>query len=646
MRSIAEMFFAGSLATILALSSFFTTTSSAQDKQTGQVEVVQEVKHDTSPPLSELIKGAPEVENLKREVHPLRRIPLPPNLKPADVEDPALQKELLSPTKKSPETARNFDGVSNHFHDFIPEVVPSDTDGAVGATQYLQVVNDSFAVFDKANGALLAGPKHSSLMWKGFGGRCENDNDGDAIVLHDALANRWVFSQFAVDGNPFHECVAVSTSEDALGTYHRYSFSYNKFDDYPKLGVWPDAYYATFNMFQGQTFLGAKVCAFDRVAMLAGNAATQQCFQQSADVGGVLPANFEGGTPPPHGSPNFMMSFGSNALNLFKFHIDFQHPANSKFTGPTSIPVAAFTPLCDGDACVRQPASSSKLDSLADRLMQPLAYRNFGDHESLVVAHSVAVGSGGGIRWYEIRDPGGTPKIHQQGTFAPDGGVRWMPSIGINKTGDIAVGYSVSSDSVSPSIAFNGRVPSDPSGKLESETMIVSGGGSQTSSAGGRWGDYSSMQVDPSDDCTFWYTGEYMRNTGEFNWHTRIANFRFPGCGGGASCGKGEAYCSEKCVNINDDRDNCGQCGHNCASGKTCQGGVCKSCPAGTTFCSGECVNLQTDSEHCGACDNRCIGIGKCTGGECVTHCPGSNQMCCSGELAYCAKTCTQTCQP
>ncbi len=640
MRSIAKMCFAVLLVVVL---SSFRVVCSAQDAQTGKVEVVQEIKHDTSPPLSELIKGAP-VENLKREVHPLRRIPLPPNLKPADVEDPVLQKELLAPAKKSPDTVRNFDGVGNHFHNFSPNVVPPDTDGAVGTTQYLQVVNDSFAIFDKASGALLAGPTQSKHMWKGFGGGCENDNDGDGIVLHDSLANRWVFTQFAIAGNPFLECVAVSTSEDALGTYHRFAFSYSKFNDYPKLGVWPDAYYATFNMFQGQTLVGAKVCAYDRAAMLAGNAATQQCFQQSADVGGLLPANFEGGTPPPHGEPNFVMNFGSNALNLFKFHVDFQHSANSKFTGPTSIPVAPFTPLCDGGTCVKQP-SGSDLDSVADRLMQPLVYRNFGDHETLVVAHSVAVGSGGGIRWYEIRDPGGTPHVHQQGTFAP-GGFRWMPSIGINKTGDLAVGYSVSSDSVSPSIAFNGRVPSDPSGKLESETTIVSGGGSQTSSAQSRWGDYSSMQIDPSDDCTFWYTGEYMHATGEFNWHTRIANFRFPGCGGGASCGKGQAYCSEKCVNINDDRDNCGQCGRNCASGKTCQEGVCKSCPAGTTFCGNECVNLQTSRENCGKCGNACIGIGACMAGECVTHCPGSNQMCCSGELAYCAKTCTKPCTP
>lgn len=644
MRSIAKMFFAGSLATVVVLSSF-TAVSSAQEK-TGQVEVMQDVKHDTSPPLSELIKGAPEIENLKREVHPLRRIPLPPKLKPADVADPVLQNELLGPAKESPGTIRNFDGVGNHFHDFSPDSVPSDTDGAVGTTQYVQVVNASFAIFNKADGALLAGPTQSKHMWKGFGGGCENDNDGDAIVLHDTLANRWVFTQFATQGTPFLECVAVSTSEDALGTYHRFAFHYNNFPDYPKLGVWPDAYYATFNMFQGAggPFVGAKACAFDRAAMLAGNAATQQCFQQSDDVGGLLPANFEGGTPPPHGEPNFVVNFGSNALNLFKFHVDFQHPANSKFTGPKSISVAPFTPLCDGGTCVKQP-SGSELDSLADRLMQPLAYRNFGDHEALVVVHSVAVGSGGGIRWYEIRDPDGTPHVHQQGTFA-QGGFRWMPSIGINKAGDIAVGYSVSSGTVSPSIAFNGRIPADPSGKLESETMIVSGGGSQTSSAGGRWGDYSSMHIDPSDDCTFWYTGEYMRATGEFNWHTRIANFRFPGCGGGASCGKGEAFCSEKCVNINDDRDNCGQCGHNCASGKTCQGGVCKSCPAGTTFCGDECVNLQTSNENCGKCGNECIGIGKCTAGECVTHCPGSNQICCSGELAYCAKTCTLPCQP
>jgi hypothetical protein len=231
-----------------------------------------------------------------------------------------------------------------------------------------------------------------------------------------------------------------------------------------------------------------------------------------------------------------MLNFGSNSLRLFKFHVDFGTPANSSLTGPTTIPVAAFTPLCNGGTCVPQPGTTTQLDSLADRLMYRLAYRNFGDHESLVVNHSVAVGSGGGIRWYEIQSPNGTPNVVQQSTFAPDGNFRWMGSIAMDHSGDIAVGYSVSGSGVSPSIAYAGRTPLDPLSTLEPETTVINGGGVQTccDSRGkplSRWGDYSAMQVDPVDDCTFWYTTEYLKSSGSFNWNTRIAKFRFPTCG-------------------------------------------------------------------------------------------------------------------
>jgi hypothetical protein len=401
----------------------------------------------------------------------------------------------------------------------------------VGATQYVQWVNTSFAIFNKTTDALIAGPTAGNTLWSGFGGGCQTNNDGDPIVLYDKLAQRWIFSQFSVSTTPYLQCIAVSTTSDATGTYNRYSFQYSNFDDYPKMGVWPDGYYETFNMFNGNTFVGADACAYDRTKMLAGQTATQVCFQQSSSVGGLLPSDVDGLTAPPSGSPDYMIYFGTNNLNLYKFHVDFVTPTNSTFTGPTVIPVTAFTPLCNGGTCVPQPSTTQQLDSLADRLMYRLAYRNFGTHESLVVNHSVAVSGSGGVRWYEIQNPSGTPLVAQQSTFSPDSTYRWMGSVAMDSAGDLAVGYSKSSSSLSPSIAFAGRIPTDPTGTLEAETSVVSGSGSQNGSLS-RWGDYSGMTVDPVDDCTFWYTQEYMKTTGSFNWSTRIANFKFTGCGG------------------------------------------------------------------------------------------------------------------
>jgi uncharacterized repeat protein (TIGR01451 family) len=496
----------------------------------------QDVRHDVSPALRDLVKASPgPPEGKPHEAEEIRRIPLPGGLKPASEPDSVLQRTATAaPESLAPTVINNFDGIGQDVPaGFSPCCAPPDTNGAVGLTQYVQWVNVSFAVFDKTTAKITLGPALGQTLWAGFGGDCETSDDGDPIVVYDKLADRWVFSQFVVNGGvgPFLQCVAVSTTSDATGTYNRYAFSYSNFDDYPKMGVWPDAYYVTFNMF-GNTFLGADACAYDRNAMLNGQPATQVCFQQGSSVGSLLPSDLDGLAPPPANSPNFMMTFGTNSLNLFKFHVDFATPSNSTFTGPTVIPVAPFTPLCAGaQGCVPQPfGDGTKLDSLADRLMYRLAYRNFGDHESLVVNHAVAVDSSGGIRWYEIQNPSGTPLVAQQSTFAPDANFRWMGSIASDVNGDIALGYSVSSSTQSPSIAFAARVASDPAGTLQAETSLVTGTGSQIGNLT-RWGDYSSMQVDPVDDCTFWYTQEYMKTTGAFNWNTRIASFKFPGCG-------------------------------------------------------------------------------------------------------------------
>lgn len=499
-------------------------------------EVQQAIQHDVSQPLRDL--PGSRRSDARRE-KPLRIIPR--GGANGNLQDAALQSTsgpLVAATG-----GLNFAGVGNGDYGFSPNAAPPDTNGAVGATQYVQWVNESFAVFDKATGAIAAGfPKAGNTLWKGFGGGCEVNNDGDPIVQYDKAANRWVLTQFSVT-NPgtygYLQCVAVSTTSDATGSYYRYAFSYGstQFNDYPKMGVWPDGYYVTYNIFNnGSTFAGAKACAFERAKMLTGAPATQQCFQLSSAYGGLLPSDLDGAIAPPAGSPNFLLNFGNNSLNLWKFHVDWSNSANTTLTGPTNISVALFNAACSGGgACIPQPGTSQKLDSLADRLMYRLAYRHFTDgHESLVVNHSVTASgtkrsSVTGVRWYELRNPSGAPTVFQQGTFSPDSTSRWMGSIAMDKQGNIALGYSASSGSVYPSIRYTGRLVTDTLNTLQTENNILTGGGSQLTNLS-RWGDYSSMTVDPVDDCTFWYTTEYLKSSGTFNWSTRIASFKYPSC--------------------------------------------------------------------------------------------------------------------
>ena len=519
------------LAALLAAIFALSVVLPAQVMQ-GPTTIRYNVHHDVSQPLSVMVQHAPPQDLTQREAEPLKRIPLPAGLAGLE-EDPVRQ--INAPTVQTPTVGLSFEGLGQGQYGWgsHTSVAPPDTNGAVGATQYVQWVNLSFIVFDKATGNKLLGPVAGNTLWSGFGGGCQTNNNGDPVVIYDKLANRWVMSQFSVSTTPYLQCVAVSQTSDATGAWYRYSFSYGNtnFDDYPKMGVWPDAYYETFDMFQnGQTYIGPDACAYDRTKMLQGLAATQQCFQQGSTVGPLLPADLDGTTPPPTGSSNYLLTYGTNTLNLYKFHVDWVTPANSTFTGPIVINVAAFNPLCGGGTCVPQPGTTQQVDSLADRLMYRLAYRNFGTHESLVVSHSVVAGSSGGVRWYEIQNPSGTPVVAQQSTYAPDSSYRWMPSVAMDQAGDLAVGYSVSSSSVYPSIAYAGRLATDPVNTLQTETTVVTGTGSQTTGLS-RWGDYSAMQVDPVDDCTFWYTQEYMKTNGTWNWNTRIANFKFPNCG-------------------------------------------------------------------------------------------------------------------
>jgi hypothetical protein len=509
----------------------FTIAVRAQDSP-GIPMILHEIKHDlSSGSLRDMAKPT-QVSTGNRQLGQ----PALPTHSPFKSSQPDSVAQVPAGAAVSTVPLLNFDGLN--AADTVASggpFVPPDTNGAVGATQFVQWVNVTFEVFDKATGAaVMPGPTPGNAFWKGFGGTCETRNDGDIIIQYDKLANRWVAAQ-PVFAAPFKYCVAVSTTSDATGFYNRYEFSFpspnTNFPDYPKMGVWPDAYYVTANVFNPH-FNGAMACALDRTNMLAGNPATIICFQEPPSVSSLLPSDLDGKTLPPAGSPNFMVGLAdATHLNFFRFHVDFSNPANSTFTGPALIPVAPFTEACSLStrACITEPNPGEKVDSLGDRVMYRLAYRNLGDHESLVVNHTIEGGAGAGVRWYEIRSPGLSPSVFQQGTIIDPNINYWMGSIAMDGVGNIALGFSASSRGLFPSVAVVGRVPLDSLGTMEAPTFLVTGGGVQVQSFR-RWGDYSSMSVDPKDDCTFWYTQEYMKTTGSFNWSTRIASFKFNSC--------------------------------------------------------------------------------------------------------------------
>ena len=409
----------------------------------------------------------------------------------------------------------------------------ADPNGAVGATQYVQWTNARYAVFDKVTGKVVLPPTTAKNLWLGFGGSCETTNAGDGIVLYDQLAGRWVITHHTGNPAPYLQCFAISTTSDATGTYYRYSFQLTQqYPDWPKVGLWPDAYYVAANLLDPVSFssLDAQVCALDRVSMLAGAAATAQCFQTGTPTLDyvLMPASLDGMTPPKAGVPNYLLSLNANSLDLFKFHVDWVNPIHSFLKGPHNIVVQSFSPACLGGVCVPQLGTTQLLDSVGDRLMYRLAYRNFGDHEALVVNHSVndPTAAFAGVRWYEIRSPGGNPVVYQTGTWMPDSSSRWMGSIAMDKLGDIMLGYTISSTAMYPSSAFTGRLATDPAGTMQAENYVGIGLGFKTDY---HWGDYSSMSIDPVDDCTFWFTTEYMRASGSA-WATRIASMKFPSC--------------------------------------------------------------------------------------------------------------------
>ena len=437
--------------------------------------------------------------------------------------------------------------------------VPPDTNAAVGDSQVVQWVNICYAVFNKATGAPIAGPFAGTNFWSGFGGPCEANDDGDIIIQWDKVNHRWLAAQNVFnspgDNPPYYTCVAVSQTADATGSYFRYQFPQPGFPDYPKWGKKGNVYYQTQNNFgDNDGFEGVTVCAYQANLMLKGNSKAQQvCIVDDSNGtlfdDSMLPADDDSPGP---SSPEVLLGAidnflpGDTHVYEYVFTVDFDKPGNSTLAGidgsmPISVPAFDLAICVQGGFlttdCVPQPTpGADTLDTLGDRLMYRLAhFSGSNGTQHYVVTHSVNDSVGAvGARWYEFRAKGlGSTKLslYQAGQTPADGEYRWMGSAAMDKAGDIALGYSRSSANPGdyPSIYYAGQMAGDPLGTTESEVLIKQGGGSQINSVD-RWGDYSSMALDGTDSCTFWYTTEYYPLDGTRVWATWIASLRFPNC--------------------------------------------------------------------------------------------------------------------
>ncbi|MDP2721546.1 MAG: PKD domain-containing protein [Bacteroidales bacterium] len=439
--------------------------------------------------------------------------------------DPVLQKVQGHPMSTDAVIDVNVAGIANTYG-----IAPPDTDGDVGPNEFFQMVNNGFAIYNKS-GVKIYGPADNITLWNGFPGPWSSTNDGDPVVLYDEYSDRWISTQFSLPyypNGPFYELVAVSETGDPTGSWYRYAFQFDNMPDYPKFGVWTNGYYFTSNQFDHGNWQGGAISILDRDAMLIGDPDAEMLFfEMGSSNGSILPADADGILPPPTGEPCYFVSLAGASLKMWSADVDWNTPANTTIDYLGYIPVEAYS---DNNISISQPGTSQKLDDLAGRLMYRLQYRNFGDYEVLLTNHTVNANGAGqaGVRWYELRKYGSADwELYQQGTFAPsDGASRWMASAAMNDLGDIAIGYSVSSTAVYPSIRIVGQSAGAPLGLgvLDiDEISIKEGTKSQTGV--NRWGDYSAMSVDPSDGITFWYTQQY--SNGGWNWRSQIAAVNF-----------------------------------------------------------------------------------------------------------------------
>lgn len=530
----------------------------ASEWQPGRTIVNPPVKFDRSAPMPELFvayKIPPRPTRRHRHTTTTAPVatPMTPPTAPAISAESAAVEQITQGIRPAATLDASFDGLGAGFEGPQGKADarnPSDNSLAVGPNEIVQIVNSRMAIFAKkgkkypASGKALFGPVVTNTLFAGFGGPCEKLISGDAVVRYDQLANRWlfvlpIFRHPADQPNaPYGMCYAISTSPDPMGSYYRYQFNRPLFPDYPRPAIWSDGYYIPTST--GDTVIQKQLCAANRKKMLRGLKADEQCVIIDG-VSFLNAADIDGRRLPPPGSPELVMAAGGTQLHkvfeddgiyVWKFHVNWEDPSRTQLTGPEKITVAPYHFLCNGQLskCVPQPGTDVRLDSQGDKLMQRLVYRNFGPYQSIVASHSIDTRAGGGVRWYEFRlDGSGVPQLFQQGTYAPDGNYRWLPSIAMDRKGDIAVGYSFGGASSLPGQRYAARLAADPHGQMTlHESVLAEGEASQTNTM--RWEDYTTLDIDPSDDCTFWYVGDYYKKA-EPNYSTRIGAFRLPSCG-------------------------------------------------------------------------------------------------------------------
>jgi len=537
----------------------------------GPASVVSPAGFDTSPPLRDLARLPVSGEAADNDE--TDRMPVAADQ--GNAPDGALQ--TTTAATAAPNTRANFEGLSNqdNFTTVGGRVNPPDPSGAAGPNNYVEMVNLTFAVYDKA-GTRLLGPTSIGALWAGFPVTECTDLSGDPVVVHDQFADRWILTQFTTKGlnfpneplNPFYECVAVSATSDPTGAYYRYAFTTGfNFPDYPKIGVWGNSYVLTTREFgiDDPNVYAIGVYGLERKKMIKGdpNARVVKFLLQDGPVpinligDGLLPPDVDGRERPEDDTPAPIVGtqddqgpYGAtfDALNVWDFRVSWEDHPSGSIELKAQLPVAPFDsifpcgPVSARD-CLPQPGITNRtqfLDILSYRQRPTfrLAYREFDDYASMVTGQSVEAAPGvAGMRWYEIRrDHHGTYTVRQQSTYAPADGVhRWMGSLAMDRRGNVAMGYSVVNGvDVFPGIRYTGRLAEDPLNQMTlAEGVIINGTGSQRTT-NSRWGDYTTMTVDPVDDCTFWYVNEYYTAAGSAaatnGWQTRIASFRMPRC--------------------------------------------------------------------------------------------------------------------
>lgn len=547
-----------SLLSVMAIASLVlagTLSAEVLPERNGRAEALYPVKVDVSPALRSIpIPAAKPVAN--------REVPNKTTSIRKEVPGTSEKVQTMPGVPNTPDPLAGWPGLGSDENQAIigGRLMPPDTQGDIGKDHYIQWNNLIFAIWDKAGNKVFPpqpGPVAApgDILWDGFGGPCQDFNDGDPITLWDPLAERWVMSQFAIPASaPFYQCVAVSQTSDPTGSWYRYAYAWpnNRFPDYPKLGVWTDGYYITTNDFNSSltAYMGITAGAFERDKMLAGLPAAFIYFQTSGDLHySALPADLDGNMAPPVGAPGFIAEFQdktwfspplpADQVWVTELVLDWTNPGNSTFgVGATNDPnyaidITDVSANCGGRDCVPQGPSAQKVDDIDFRLMHRLAYRNLGSSQALVASMTVGAGAGrAGVWWGEFQNSGAGWTRRQDGVYAPADDVhRWMPSIAMDTNGNVMLGYSASSTTIYPSVRYTGRLSGDPLGQMGDEKVMVVGAGAQ--SGGNRWGDYSMMTIDPVDGCTFWYTQEYVAASGNFDFDTWVGNMKFSTCSAG-----------------------------------------------------------------------------------------------------------------